>query len=208
MPAPTALKAAPEPAAADIPLPLQDQDEEMLLDAPASTDAAAEATTAESAEMEVQQQDAVDEEGRPRFARAKNTAEVRRSEQRKVQIPAHRMTPLKAAWPQIYLPLVEHLKLQCRMNMHRKCVELRTSKSTTDNGAIQKGADFVRCNLAWRDLERHGRVYPAVVLDSLLTVTIPRSTHLPSASTLRTQWHCSDWTTCISKVSRSKTSRP
>lgn len=67
-----------------------------------------------------------------------------RVETRKVPIPPHRMTPLKQNWTTIYPPLVEHLKLQCRMNVKRKTVELRTSKHTTDSGALQKGEDFVK----------------------------------------------------------------
>ncbi|KAL8918504.1 MAG: hypothetical protein Q9208_007311 [Pyrenodesmia sp. 3 TL-2023] len=54
------------------------------------------------------------------------------------------MTPLKSLWPKIYPPLVEHLKLQVRMNVKGKAVELRTSKFTTDVGALQKGEDFVK----------------------------------------------------------------
>lgn len=54
------------------------------------------------------------------------------------------MTPLKSHWPKIYPPLVEHLKLQVRMNVKAKAVELRTSKFTTDSGALQKGEDFVK----------------------------------------------------------------
>src|SRR5271167_401828 len=54
------------------------------------------------------------------------------------------MTPLKASWPKIYPPLVEHLKLQVRMNVKNRAVELRTSKHTTDAGALQKGEDFVK----------------------------------------------------------------
>lgn len=92
----------------------------------------------------MQVDDAVDEEGRPRFAPASAKVDAVRIEHRKVPIPPHRMTPLKTAWPKIYPPLVEHLKLQCRMNMKSKSVELRTSRVTTDTGAIQKGADFVR----------------------------------------------------------------
>lgn len=147
MPAPTALKAAPEEPAANIPLPTESQDDDILIDAP---DAAAAAPDAEveapqqPAETDMQLDDAVDEEGRPRFAPSSSRSEAVRVEHRKVPIPPHRMTPLKASWPKIYPPLVEHLKLQCRMNMKSKAVELRTSKSTTDNGAIQKGADFVR----------------------------------------------------------------
>ncbi|KAJ3121838.1 pre-rRNA-processing protein pno1 [Physocladia obscura] len=63
---------------------------------------------------------------------------------RSVPIPPHRMTPLKKEWLKIYSPLVEHLKLQVRMNIKRKSVELRTCKETIDTGALQKGADFVR----------------------------------------------------------------
>ncbi|CRK45088.1 hypothetical protein BN1723_016462, partial [Verticillium longisporum] len=47
-------------------------------------------------------------------------------------------------WINIYTPLVDHLKLQVRMNPRRKSVELRTSKHTLDDSALQKGEDFVR----------------------------------------------------------------
>lgn len=86
----------------------------------------------------------IDEEGRPRFAPTKQTDGPARVEIRKVLIPPHRMSPLKASWPKIYPPLVEHLKLQVRMNIKTRGVELRTSKYTTDNGALQKGEDFVK----------------------------------------------------------------
>ncbi|KAI8989718.1 hypothetical protein BD414DRAFT_485008 [Trametes punicea] len=56
----------------------------------------------------------------------------------------HRMTPLKKEWVNIFSPLTEMLQLQVRMNVQRKCVEIRTSKHTKDIGAIQKGADFVK----------------------------------------------------------------
>ncbi|KAL5428447.1 pre-rRNA-processing protein pno1 [Paraphaeosphaeria minitans] len=59
-------------------------------------------------------------------------------------VPPHRMTPLKTNWPKIYPPLVEHLKLQVRMNTSKKSVEMRTSSATTDTGALQKGEDFVK----------------------------------------------------------------
>ena len=44
-----------------------------------------------------------DEVGRPRFAPAKAVPLAFRREQRKVPIPPHRMTPLKGAWPKIYV---------------------------------------------------------------------------------------------------------
>ena len=85
-----------------------------------------------------------DEEGRPKFPPAKNVDGIHTAETRKVLIPPHRMTPLKASWPKIYPPLVEHLRLQVRMNVRARAVELRTSKHTTDAGALQKGEDFVK----------------------------------------------------------------
>lgn len=63
---------------------------------------------------------------------------------RKVPVPPHRMTPLKSKWMEIYEPIVKHLKLQIRMNIRNKTVELKTSKATEDTGALQKGEDFVK----------------------------------------------------------------
>ncbi|PGH07608.1 pre-rRNA-processing protein PNO1 [Blastomyces parvus] len=86
----------------------------------------------------------IDLEGRPVFTPATPSQGAYRVETRKVPVPPHRMTPLKATWPKIYPPLVEHLKLQVRMNIKNRSVELRTSKHTTDTGALQKGEDFVK----------------------------------------------------------------
>ncbi|ATY62938.1 pre-rRNA-processing protein [Cordyceps militaris CM01] len=142
MPAPTALKQpdeAPLPFEASV---VEQGEDEFILDA-------SEAVTSEGEFMAPQDFSgdvsmAIDEEGRPRFAPAKDIDPVTRVETRKVPIPPHRMTPLKQNWATIYPPLVEHLKLQCRMNVKRKMVELRTSKHTTDSGALQKGEDFVK----------------------------------------------------------------
>lgn len=140
-----------------------DQDEDFLLDAPDALPGDAEAFAPQD-EGEDESM-AIDEEGRPRFAPARdivssrhilseprvgrpltpwNQDPVSRIDTRKIPIPPHRMTPLKQSWTSIYPPLVEHLKLQCRMNIKRKTVELRTSKSTVDTGALQKGEDFVK----------------------------------------------------------------
>jgi len=86
----------------------------------------------------------IDTEGRPTFAPEHANTLIHRTESRKVPVPPHRMTPLKASWPKIYPPLVEHLKLQVRMNIKSRAIELRTSKHTTDIGALQKGEDFVK----------------------------------------------------------------
>lgn len=63
---------------------------------------------------------------------------------RKVPVPPNRLSPLKSRWMEIYEPIVKYLKLQIRMNIRNKTVELKTSKATEDTGALQKGADFVK----------------------------------------------------------------
>ena len=50
-----------------------------------------------------------------------------KSETRRVPMPPHRMTPLKKDWVNIFGPLTEMLGLQVRMNVHRRCVEIRVS---------------------------------------------------------------------------------
>jgi RNA-binding protein PNO1 len=62
----------------------------------------------------------------------------------RVGVPPHRYTPLKAAWMEIYQPIVEHMKLQVRFNPKKRCVELRTSPHTASADALTKATDFVR----------------------------------------------------------------
>lgn len=59
-------------------------------------------------------------------------------------VPRHRLTPLKGNWDSILKTLVDHMKLQVRMNTKRRAVEIRTSKFTEDQGAIQKASDFLK----------------------------------------------------------------
>lgn len=54
------------------------------------------------------------------------------------------MAPLKSNWDSILKTLVEHMKLQVRMNTKRRAVEIRTGPLTEDIGAIQKAADFLK----------------------------------------------------------------
>ncbi|KAF4123328.1 RNA-binding protein PNO1 [Geosmithia morbida] len=147
MPAPTALKQAEE-----APLPIEV--DSMMPDDNGNdqTDFVLGSTNMDASEMDAvlepvkdtNEDMKMDEEGRPQFAPARDIDPVTRVETRKIPVPPHRMTPLKQAWSSIYPPLVEHLKLQCRMNIKRKTVELRTSKHTADSGALQKGEDFVK----------------------------------------------------------------
>ncbi|XP_031558347.1 RNA-binding protein pno1 [Actinia tenebrosa] len=76
-----------------------------------------------------------------------------KSETRKVPVPAHRYTPLKENWMKLFTPVVEHLKLQIRFNLNTRNVEIKTSKETTDIGAIQKAADFVQAFILGFEVE-------------------------------------------------------
>lgn len=53
------------------------------------------------------------------------TNQTSRNEGRKITVPQHRMTPLKEQWMKIYTPVVEIMKLQIRMNLQNRSVELR-----------------------------------------------------------------------------------
>ncbi|KAL8693333.1 MAG: hypothetical protein Q9218_001812 [Villophora microphyllina] len=142
MPAPTALLRRPEEftEALAVPLPPDNEDEEDVV--VNNTAPAHEGTVSSQLDQGSEMQ--IDDDGRPRFPPAKTIQAVHRAGTRKVLVPPHRMTPLKSSWPKIYPPLVEHLELQVRMNVKGKAVELRTSKFTTDAGALQKGEDFVK----------------------------------------------------------------
>ncbi|KIX97819.1 uncharacterized protein Z520_06597 [Fonsecaea multimorphosa CBS 102226] len=159
MPAPTALQRAPPETIADsisqslhdIPPTAEANEEENIEDVDIITvPAQPESTALQPQEEEETEAMQIDEEGRPRFAPSSSsslsetTTPALRIQSRKVPVPPHRMSPLKSSWSKIYPPLVEHLKLQVRMNIRSKCVELRTSRFTTSASALQTGEDFVR----------------------------------------------------------------
>ena len=48
-------------------------------------------------------------------------------ELRRVAVPPHRFTPLKENWMKIFSPIVDHLKLQIRLNLKTKNVELKVT---------------------------------------------------------------------------------
>eukprot|EP00879_Flechtneria_rotunda_P001924 GHRR01002097.1.p1 GENE.GHRR01002097.1~~GHRR01002097.1.p1 ORF type:complete len:224 (+),score=52.29 GHRR01002097.1:408-1079(+) len=62
---------------------------------------------------------------------------------RRIPVPQNRMTPLKTAWMQLYQPITENLKLDMRMNLKTKKVEIKTTPQTTSPDVLQKAADFV-----------------------------------------------------------------
>lgn len=107
MPAPTALLRAPEEVA---------QEETPMLDAPEDAgvllDTTAELESNHLPAATITDSMEVDTDGRPQFAPVKDSAAIHKIETRKVPIPPHRMSPLKATWQKLYTPVVEHLKLQ------------------------------------------------------------------------------------------------
>ena len=70
-----------------------------------------------------------------------------KTEFRRIPVPQHRYTPLRKDWMRLYTPIVEHLKLDVRMNPRNRSVEIKTSKHTDDVDTLQKAADFVRAYL-------------------------------------------------------------
>ena len=95
----------------------------------------------------------VDAEGKPQFTSEANLVEGVKKERRAIPVPPHRFTPLKQAWNKVYFPLVDHLKLQVKMDPRRKRILIRTSKDTKDRGAIQKGYDFLRAFMLGFDVD-------------------------------------------------------
>lgn len=62
---------------------------------------------------------------------------------RRISVPPHRYSPLKEHWMEMYTPIFEQMKVDIRMNLKNRKVELKTRKDTTDSSALQKSADFV-----------------------------------------------------------------
>lgn len=142
MTAPTAIKKLPVASKSDV-----SEENEVLVDVntipreePKTVDEYDEMKDDEPQPLSV----VLDESGKPKFPAASNSGMKVKLESRKVPVPPHRMSPLKNTWMKIYPPLVEHLKLQVRMNLKTKTVELKTNKHTEDEGALQKGADFIK----------------------------------------------------------------
>ena len=114
-----------------------DQDLEMVESAPA--DGEAEDAVVEEAQPETNWNDQDDDvmidtdpsapsqANAPAFPALPASAQrsALKSEIRRIPIPPHRMTPLKKDWVNVFSPLTEMLQLQVRMNVQRKCVEIR-----------------------------------------------------------------------------------
>jgi RNA-binding protein PNO1 len=76
-----------------------------------------------------------------------------KKQMRRIPVPQNRLTPLRNQWMEMIQPLVEHMKLQVRMNTRRRAVEIRTSENTDDVGSLQKASDFVKAFMMGFDIQ-------------------------------------------------------
>ena len=81
-----------------------------------------------------------------------NTNQVKR-EYAKIIVPPNRMKPIRDNWTTIVKVLVEHMKIQIRMNTKKKCIEIRSSPTTTDPCAIRKCEDFLKAYMCGFELQ-------------------------------------------------------
>ena len=82
-----------------------------------------------------------------------NNNKIVKREYCKVIVPVNRMKPLKENWPTIVKVLVEHMKIQIKMNLKKKCIEIRTSDTTEDPCAIRKCEDFLKAFMCGFELQ-------------------------------------------------------
>ena len=71
----------------------------------------------------------------------------------RILVPPNRMKPLRDNWTTIVKVLVEHMKIQIRMNTKKKHIEIRTSPTTTDPCAIRKCEDFLKAFMCGFELQ-------------------------------------------------------
>jgi len=82
-----------------------------------------------------------------------NKSNLVKKDYRRVLVPANRMKPLKDNWPTIIKALVEHMKIQVKMNTKLKCVEMRTCETTEDVSAIHKSEEFLKAFMCGFELQ-------------------------------------------------------
>jgi RNA-binding protein PNO1 len=74
-------------------------------------------------------------------------------EMHSVMIPPNRMTPIKNNWEKICETVVKNMKLQIRMNMKKKTVDIRECEDTEDRAAIQRTFNFLKAFMLGFGLE-------------------------------------------------------
>ncbi|CAJ1035100.1 RNA-binding protein, putative [Leishmania panamensis] len=101
-------------------------------------------------------------DGETKAPAAKTAAASFVRETRSIKIPHHRFPPLKKVWMEVYTPIVEQCRLEIRMNLKTRSVDLRTSPSTSpaegdqsvaaSKVMLQKAEDFVKSVIAGFDV--------------------------------------------------------
>jgi RNA-binding protein PNO1 len=81
------------------------------------------------------------------------TSEKIKQEYRKVLVPTNRMKPLKENWTTIVKALVEHMKIQVKMNTKLKCIEMRSYEKTENTSALQKSEEFLKAFMCGFELQ-------------------------------------------------------
>ncbi|WOL12837.1 RNA-binding protein PNO1 [Canna indica] len=113
-------------------------------------------TTSEAAHavgMEIEKATAAAAPARPQFEALKaHEMSDGKVQFRKVAVPPHRYAPLKRCWMEIYTPIYEQMKIDIRMNLKARKVELKTRKDTPDVSNLQKCADFVHAFMLGFDI--------------------------------------------------------
>ncbi|PSC76230.1 RNA-binding pno1-like [Micractinium conductrix] len=95
-----------------------------------------------------------DAPAKPKFAPLSSYEQNgRRIEFRRVPVPQNRMTPLKNSWLSLYKPVTENLKLDMRMNLKTRKVEVKTTPDTPDSGNLQRAADFIHAFILGFDIK-------------------------------------------------------
>ena len=73
-----------------------------------------------------------------------------RPEYRSVPVPPNRFSPLKEHWMKIFTPVVDHLKLQIRVNLKTKSVEIKVPVCTAkDLGLLTCGVYQPKSIITW-----------------------------------------------------------
>ncbi|KAL0265604.1 UNVERIFIED_CONTAM: hypothetical protein PYX00_011317 [Menopon gallinae] len=65
-----------------------------------------------------------------------------------VDIPAHKIGAIKRDWFKIYTPIVELCKLQIRMNLKTKRIDLRTCSETDEIAFLERAALLIKAVVA------------------------------------------------------------
>ena len=73
-------------------------------------------------------------------------------EYRKIMVPINKLKTLKEHWATIVKAVIDHMKLEIRMNTKLKCIELRTSENTTNTSAMQRSEDFLKAFMCGFDI--------------------------------------------------------